>query len=210
MDSNRDFRYAHRYRNRRISSEARLGIANANRYEVLSGDRLRNSSTVSHQHCRLKTEATLNHICSLIPIAIMRLQSLRTSLTSDEYLLDASSTEYYTQAGMTFSLIAATIPCLRLFMEAAKTGLLGISMWGPGTTSGSYTKSYTAKESGIMSKTRITAVQGREDAEDIQLRDWKQGSSSAHAHATSGKISIASDGSETAIIVRQTADVRYE
>lgn len=140
----------------------------------------------------------------------MRLRSLSISLTSDEYLLDAATTEYYTQAEMTFSLIAATIPCLRLFMEAAKTGLLGISMWGPGTTSGSYTRSYAGKESGIKSKTRNIVAKGREDSEGIQLRDWKQGSNLARAHATSDKVSIASDGSETAIIVRQTVDVRYE
>ena len=83
----------------------------------------------------------------------MRLKSLNTSLTSEEYLLSAATTEYYTQAEMTFSLIAATIPCLRLFMEAAKTGLLGISMWGPGTTSGSYTRSYAGKEPGATSRT---------------------------------------------------------
>lgn len=140
----------------------------------------------------------------------MRLQSLDTSLKSVNYLLDAATTEYYTQAEMTFSLIAATIPCLRVFMEAAKTGLLGISMWGPSTTSGSYTRSYAGKESGIKSKPRSIVAKGRDDSDGIQLRDWKQGPNSARAHATSDKISLASDGSETAIIVRQTVDVRYE
>jgi hypothetical protein len=140
----------------------------------------------------------------------MRLQSLNTSLTSDEYLLKAATAEYYTQAEMTSSLIAATIPCLRLFMEAAKTGLLGISMWGPGTTSGSYTRSYAGKETGLASKKGGIVAKGREDSEGIQLRDWKQGSNLARVHATSDKISVASDGSETAIIVRQTVDVRYE
>jgi hypothetical protein len=140
----------------------------------------------------------------------MRLQSLSTSLTSDEYLLDAAENEYYTQAEMTFSLIAATIPCLRLFMEAAKTGLLGISMWGPGTTSGSCTRSYAGYQSGVGSKTRSIVTKGHGNSEGIQLRDWKQGSNSARAHATSDKVSVASDGSETAIIVRQTVDVRYE
>lgn len=140
----------------------------------------------------------------------MRLKSLSTSLTSNEYLLDAATTEYYTQAEMTFSLIAATIPCLRLFMEAAKTGLLGISMWGPGTTSGSYTRSHAGKETGLASKRRSIAAKGRENSEGIQLRNWNQSSNLARAHATSDKVSIASDGSETAIIVRQTVDVRYE
>lgn len=140
----------------------------------------------------------------------MRLKSLSTFLNSDNHLLDAATTVYYTQAEMTFSLIAATIPCLRLFMEAAKTGLLGISMWGPGTTSGSYTRSYAGKEPGLASKRRSTVPKVREDSNGIQLRDWKQGSNSARAHATSDKVSITSDGSETAIIVRQTVDVRYE
>jgi hypothetical protein len=150
------------------------------------------------------------HDLRLTPIAIMRLKSLSVSLTSDNYLLDAATTEYYTQAEMTFSLIAATVPCPRLSMEAAKTGLLGISMWGPGTTSGSYTRSYAGKEPGLASKARSTVAKEREESEGIQLRDWKQGSNSARAHATSDKVSIASDGSETAIIVRQTVDVRYE
>lgn len=153
---------------------------------------------------------TLTDISSLIPIAIMRLESLNNSLVSDNHLLAAATTEYYTQAGMTFSLIAATIPCLRLFMEAAKTGLLGISMWGPGTTSGRYTRTFAGKESGIKSKIRSIVAKGGEDSGGIQLRDWKQGSNSARAHATSDKISVASDDSETAIIVRHTVDVRYE
>ena len=140
----------------------------------------------------------------------MRLQSLSISLTGDEYLLESATTKYYTQAEMTFSLIAGTIPCLRLFMEAARTGLLGISMWGPGTTSGSYARSYAGKKSGIRSKPRSIETKRREETEGIQLRDWKQGSSAARAHATSDKESVASDGSEAAIIVRQTVDVRYE
>jgi len=153
---------------------------------------------------------TCTDLFSLIPIAIMRLKSLDTTLKSDNYLLAAAATEYYTQAEMTFSLIAATIPCLRLFMEAAKTGLLGISMWGPGTTSGSYTRSYAGRDTGLASKRRSIAAKAGEDIDGIHLRDWNQGSNSARAHATSDKVSIASDGSETAIIVRQTVDVRYE
>lgn len=150
-------------------------------------------------------------VSRLIPIAIMRLKSLSMSLTSEEYLLDSATTEYYTQAEMTFSLIAATIPCLRIFMEAAKTGLLGVSMWEAGTTSGSYTRSYSGKTTGTMSRTGdITVSRGRELPESIQLRDRNGASSSAHARAASSKASVTSDNSETAIIVRQTVDVTYE
>lgn len=110
---------------------------------------------------------TPTNISRLIPIVIKRLQSLSNTVTGDEYLLDSATTEYYTQADVAFSLIAATIPCLRLFMEAAKTGLLGISMWGPGTTSGSYTRSYAGKESKIKSSTRSIVTKGRENREGV-------------------------------------------
>lgn len=146
----------------------------------------------------------------LIPIAVLRLKSLQTSLISEEHLLDAATTEYYTQAEMTFSLIAATIPCLRIFMEAAKTGLLGISMWEAGTTTGSYTRSYAGKEQGNVSRAKGIVSRECEVAEGIQLRDRSEGSNVARARATSDRVSVASIGSETAIIVKQTFDVRYE
>jgi hypothetical protein len=157
--------------------------------------------------------ATLADIAlRLVPIAIVRLKSLSISLTSEEYLWDSATTEYHTQVEMTFSLIAATIPCLRMFMEAAKTGLLGISMWGADTTTGtgSYTRSRNGKKTGDASRTRDTLSRRREGPEGIQLRDMSGGSSTVHARAASSKGSVISDGSETAIIVRQTVDVTYE
>jgi hypothetical protein len=96
-------------------------------------------------------------------------------------------------------------------MQAAKTGLLGISMWEAGTTTGgSYTKSHAGKEAGKTSRIKSTVPKGHKEANVIQLRDWNQSSNMASIHATSDEISVASDSSETAIIVRQTVDVRYE
>jgi hypothetical protein len=152
---------------------------------------------------------SLTSFPSLIPIAIIRLMNLSTSLTSEEYLLDSATTEYYTQAEMTFSLIAATIPCLRMFMEAAKTGLLGVSTWEDETTTGSYMKSYRGNKTGATSRTQDTVSKQRDITDSIQLRDMNGGSSSVHARAASSKGSVTSDGSETAIIVRQTVDVTY-
>lgn len=143
-------------------------------------------------------------VLRLVPIAIIRLKRLSISLTSEEYLLDSATTEYYTQAEMTFSLIAATIPCLRMFMEAAKTGLLGVSMADDGTTTWSYTRSRNGK------RTQDTVSRRREVVESIQLRDRNGGSNSVHARPASSKVSVASDSSETAIIVRQTVDITYE
>lgn len=141
----------------------------------------------------------------------MRLKGLSISLTSEEYLLDSATTEYYTQAEMTFSLIVATIPCLRMFMDAAKTGLLGVFMWEAGTSTGNYTRSYSGKKIGAILRTGNSAVsREREVIESIQLRDGNGCSNSAHARATSSKASVTSDDSETAIIVRQTVDVTYE
>ena len=101
----------------------------------------------------------------------MRLKSLSASLQSDEFPRDGATSECYTQAEITFSLVGATIPCLRLFVEAAKTGLLEISMWGPGTTSGSSTRSHAGKEPGLALKRTSTVAKAREDSEGIQLRD---------------------------------------
>jgi hypothetical protein len=142
----------------------------------------------------------------------VRLKSLSISLTSEEYFWDSATTEYHTQVEMTFSLIAATIPCLRMFMEAANTGLLGISMWDAETTTGtaSYTRSRTGKRTANISRTQDTLSRRREDPEAIRLRDMSGGSNTVHARAASSKGSVVSDGSETAIIVRQTVDVTYE
>jgi hypothetical protein len=97
-------------------------------------------------------------------------------LTNEEYFWDSATTEYHTQVEMTFYLIAATIPCLRMFMEAANTGLLGISMWDAETTTGtgSYTRSRTGKRTGD------TLSRRREDPEGIRLRDMSGGSNTVH------------------------------
>ena len=171
------------------------------------GIRLPYVHPIRKPHCLSTPPADI--VPSLIPIAIIRLKNLSTSLTSKEYLLDSATTEYYTQAEMTFSLIAATITCLRMFMEAAKTGLLGVSTWEDSTAMGSYMKSYIGKKSGATPRTQDTVSRQRDAAEVIQLRDMNGGSASVHARAASSKDSVVSEGSETAIIVRQTVDVTY-
>jgi hypothetical protein len=156
-----------------------MGLADAAQHEILGFDWLRHASTVrSHSsRCSLCLCHSYWH-CSLrlIPIAIVRLKSLNISLTSEEYFWDSATTEYHTQVEMTFSLIAATIPCLRMFMEAANTGLLGISMWDAETTTGtgSYTRSRTGKRTGD------TLSRRREDPEGIRLRDMSGGSNTVH------------------------------
>jgi hypothetical protein len=190
-----------------------MGLADAAQCEILDSGRLRHTPTVCSfsSRCTLCVNATLTDTFpSLVPIAIVRLKSLSTSLTSEEYLMDIATTEYHTQVEMTFSLVAATIPCLRMFMEAAKTGLLGVSMFDADTNTGSYTISRSGKKTGDTSRTRDTLSRRREVTDDTQLRNMAEGSSSVHARAASSKGSVVSDGSETAIIVRQTVDVTYE
>lgn len=190
-----------------------LQMQNSMKFWVLVGFGLRLPYVCSDLLYRRATQsflATPTNSSRLIPIAIMRLKTMRNSLSRNDYLLAAAMTEYYTQAEMTFSLIAATIPCLRMFMEAAKTGLLGISMWAADTSTYSYTRSYARNEPGTTSQTRSTMPKRHEASDVIQLRDWNQGSSSARAHASSDKVSVASDSSETAIIVRQNVDVSYD
>jgi hypothetical protein len=70
-------------------------------------------------------------------------------------------------------------------------------------------KSYRGNKTGATSRTQDTVSKQRDVTESIQLRDMNGGSSSVHARAASSKGSVTSDGSETAIIVRQTVDVTY-
>lgn len=63
---------------------------------------------------------------STIPLAVLRLISLSKSLASDEPIFGYATAEIFTQGELCFSVISATIPCLRIFMRSANTGLGGL------------------------------------------------------------------------------------
>jgi hypothetical protein len=61
---------------------------------------------------------------AIIPVAILRLLSLHNSSGSTDYSFDIVLAIVYAQVEMHFSLIAATVPCLRPFLKAWNTGYL--------------------------------------------------------------------------------------
>lgn len=151
-----------------------------------------------------------------IPLAILRLISLSNSLASTELVFDYAMTEALTQGELCFSVISATIPCLRIFMQSAKTGLLGMSTFD---SSGDRSKTgYLGSRSGTFGRTTsrsLDKLKGkrkadtREEADTIELQDRSFGQTHTSAVAGSDNQSVASDCSERAIIVRQTVDVVY-
>ena len=154
-------------------------------------------------------------ILSTIPLAVLRLVSLSESLASDELVFDYATTEVFTQGELCFSLISATIPCLRIFMQSANTGLLGKTTFDStgdrskasyiGSRSGNFGASFRSQDQ-INGRKR---AHNRADVETIELHDRMVGETHTSAVAGSDKQSVASDSSERAIIVRQTVDVVY-
>lgn len=152
---------------------------------------------------------------STIPLAVLRLLSLSESSSSNEPVFDYATTEVFTQAELCFSVISATIPCLRIFMQSANTGLLGKTTFD--STGDRSKASYIGSRSGnfgisFRSQERASGrrrANNRADMDTIELHDRIVGETHTSAVAASDKQSVASDSSERAIIVKQTVDVVY-
>ena len=147
---------------------------------------------------------------------MFRLVSLSDSLASNELIFDYATTEVFTQGELCFSVIAATIPCLRIFMQSANTGLLGKTTFD--STHDRSRASYIRSRSGNFGISFLSQDQtagkkrahNRADVDTIELRDRMIGETQTSAVAASDKHSVASDSSERAIIVKQTVDVVYD
>jgi hypothetical protein len=152
---------------------------------------------------------------STIPLAVLRLLSLSESLASNELIFDYATTEVFTQGELCFSVISATIPCLRIFMQSANTGLLGKTTFD--STGDRSKASYIGSRSGnfgisLRSQDQTSGrrrANNRADMDTIELHDRIVGETLTSAVAASDKQSVASDSSERAIIVKQTVDVVY-
>lgn len=146
---------------------------------------------------------------------MVRLISQSESFASTELIFDYATTEVFTQGELCFSVISATVPCLRIFMQSANTGLLGKTTFDStgdrsrssyiGTRSGNFGTSFRSQDH-TVGRNRAN---NRADVETIELQDRKMGETHTSAVAGSDKQSVASDSSERAIVVRQTVDVAY-
>lgn len=154
-------------------------------------------------------------LCSTIPLAVLRLVSLSESLASDEPIFDYATTEVFTQGELCFSVMSATIPCLRIFMQSANTGLLGKTTFD--STGERSRASYLGSRSGNFERSLLAQDQeygkkrgnNRTDVNAIELHDRAVGETHTSAMAGGDEHSVTSDSSERAIIVKQTVDVVY-
>jgi hypothetical protein len=141
--------------------------------------------------------------------------SLSKTLGSTELVFDHATTECFTQGELCFSVVSATIPCLRIFMHSAKTGLLGMTTFD--STGDRSRTSYLGSRSGNFASTSRSQDRSKAkkkanklvDEDTIELQDRSCGETHTSAMAGSDKQSVTSDSSERAIIVRQTVDVVY-
>ena len=146
---------------------------------------------------------------SLIPIAILRLLSLLSSLRSHSFLFRYAMTETWTQGEMAYTLISATIPSLRIFLYSANTGLLPGDLTGK-TNTESETITYGTPRKGSAGLRNRSSKRTRSNGrvqESIKLSDLGRGENKSDARPADS-ISMASDSSQR-IIVRQTVDIEY-
>lgn len=142
---------------------------------------------------------------SLIPVSILRLVSMSETLRSNIFLFDYVTTEIWTQAEMCFTILSATIPCLRIFLAAAQTGLLDLGATDVRT--GEYSKGGSGVRYGHPSRSR----KERGGHETYELRSREDNRTVSKAMASRGdNRSIESGSSERAIMVRHTVDVQMD
>ena len=145
---------------------------------------------------------------SLIPISILRLLSLSRTLRSKVFTFDFATTEIFTQVEMCYALIAATTPCLRVFLRAMNTGLINRSVID---SNGYYLGTATSGRSSMRGRDSHMGSKLGTAKSGIELTSRKHGETVWKAAPATGndKKSIASDSSDRAIVVGQTVDVEY-
>ena len=148
----------------------------------------------------LKPANRYSDMRSTIPLAVLRLVSLSGSLASDEPMFDYATTKVFTQSGLCFSFISAIIPCLRIFMQSANTGLLGKTAFD--STGDRSKASYIGSRSGdfsipLRSQDKMmddrSRANDRMDRDTIELHDRGIGKTHTSAVAGSDGQSVTSD-----------------
>lgn len=148
----------------------------------------------------------------MIPISIIRVFSISTSVSNSNFTFHYSNTEIYTQVEMTWALINATALCLHNFLRFANSGVMDLTvgtggvvttMYGPG---GSYGNGKSSV--GRSKQQRSNNAHNLKGFESVKMSNLGRSHHSANAaHADS--ISMASDSSQRNIVVRHTVDVQY-
>ncbi|KAK5131181.1 hypothetical protein LTR08_001267 [Meristemomyces frigidus] len=144
----------------------------------------------------------------IIAFAIIRLINLREHLPLNQFSYDYALPEVYIQAEMHFNLVAATIPCLRIFLKGCTTGWLGEQLQNRQDTAMA-TKS--ARIYGALSSMASSKKKPDEhNSEEIELQRWQH--SRTKAPTTQDEVAMDDDerdASARCIVVRQSAVGAY-
>ena len=139
---------------------------------------------------------------------------MQHTLSSNANNFNYVTTEVYTQVEMCYNLISATTPVLRIFLQAAKSGVHGtvrdeslIEARGEGSRFTIGSSPYRTKIRSVYRSASRLQQGGRDST--IELTSIDRGETITNASAGSDEISVAIESSERAIVVRQTVDVQY-
>ena len=147
-------------------------------------------------------------ICSsLLPIGILRLCSIHQSVFTNNDKFGFVVNQIYAQVEISYNLIVASAPVLRVFLRAARTGVHDMTV--DGTQAGRYesmTKASRSAKSGLGNRFLSAA---HYFGPDIELVFRNQGENITRAIGGNDLQSLRSDNSETGIMVRQTVNVEH-
>lgn len=146
----------------------------------------------------------------LLPISILRLLSYSNASQNRDPLFVFIWPEIWLEIEMCYSIISATLPCLRIFLEAASANRMGANIIDPTetqlATAGDYSGSYV-----LSTLNNRNRGKGKDKGDQVQLtgQGYGENMTSAVRGGAEDKISIASDSSRKAIMVRQTVMVQH-
>lgn len=149
----------------------------------------------------------------LILIAVIRLVTLSSTLTSPTFTFDFTQSEIATQAEMCYSVISATIPCLRIFVQSFNTGLLSANVLGTTSRDGTNRSTVKSGSHGKHNGVSVTAERSWEERQmghSMELRDVPCRSTISNVVEHEDSRSVGSDGSQNAIVVHRVVDVAEE
>lgn len=145
----------------------------------------------------------------IIAFAIIRLVTLREVLPTKHFNFNYALPEVYTQVEMHFDLVAATIPCLRMFLRGCTTGWLGEQLHDQADTAMATKSAKTY--SGFSPFTTGRSRQQERASQPVELEQWQH--KQATATISQGNFlgdDTASDSSGRRIMVSSTIEVRYD
>jgi len=151
----------------------------------------------------------------IVPIAI-RLVSLHERIDSTDFSFAYTIPALWTQAELHISLIAATIPCLRIFLKSLNTGYYGMNLdqidptaTAMATKGGSYALSDLRSGGSVAANEKQTTSASRQVPGRTLSSSGVTTSKVTSRDRAEDSDSVASDRSDRRIFVRQTVRVRY-